>query len=37
MNGRRRAFFDNMKYRNKEPKNLGGQERKVEKSGKEGW
>ncbi len=29
-------FFDSMKYRNKETKNLGSQERKVGKSGKGG-
>ena len=30
-------FFDSMKNRNKETKNLGNQERKVEKGGKGAW
>jgi len=30
-------FFDSMKYRNKETKNLGNQERKVEKGSKGAW
>jgi len=30
-------IFDSMKYRNKETKNMGSQEQKMEKGGKEGW